>query len=93
MKNQKTLLQRIIDQRTKPLPNQRLSQDALEEAEVYVQWVLGKLDTREVTAALNIKYNGAIHQKAGTALRNLAMGGYISITWNREESDEPTANA
>jgi hypothetical protein len=84
----KTLLQKLLDRRGTPAPNSKLSREMIEDGEVLVAWVKGEVDSAEVLAVLDIKSTGQIHQRAGTTLRNLARGGYISITWNQPEKEE-----
>lgn len=78
----KSLLEKILERRVKPSPNRKLSKEAIEEGEVLVAWVTGKIDSAEALSGLDVRTTSQIHQRAGTALRNLASAGYISITWN-----------
>jgi hypothetical protein len=82
----KTLLEKLLERRAKRLPNETISQDEIEQGQIFVAWVEGIIDSSEVCAALDIKSTGQICQKAGTMLRNLCRGRYITITWNQEES-------
>jgi len=83
----KSLLQKIKDKRAKEHPSGDLSQELLEEYEVLLAWVEGDVDSAEAASALNVS-TGQLHQKAGTAMRNLRRSGYITVTWNPPEPEE-----
>lgn len=84
----KTLLEKIMEARIKRSPIQSLSPEAMEEGEVLIAWVCGDIDTAEATKVLGVKSNSQIYQRAGTAMRNLAREGHISIIWNAVPKEE-----
>jgi predicted PP-loop superfamily ATPase len=85
-----TLLQRILESREQNRPLMEWSRQSIEEAEVVVAWLQGKVDSAEACKALGINSTSQIHQKCGTVLRNLCKDRYITITWNQPIGmDEP----
>jgi hypothetical protein len=77
-----TLLEKVLAARKKEFPNEKLSKEFIEEAEVLIAWLNGEVDTNEAAKALGINHTSAVPQKTGTILRILRQGGYITITWN-----------
>ena len=83
-----TLLEKIYKVREKKANNESLTPQTIQEGEVAVAWIEGKIDSTEAAAALGSKHTSAMAQKAGTLLRILATNGYIAITWIPAPSDD-----
>lgn len=82
MRKAKTLLEKLLERRSKAVPSERLTPQTIQEGEVLVEWVRGKVDTTEAASALGCSHTSAVSQKAGSLLRTLASEGYITIAWN-----------
>lgn len=54
------------------------------EAEVYIAWLMGEVDTSAATKVLGIVHTSAIAQKAGTVLRNCMLAGALKVEWTEK---------
>lgn len=90
MSGKKRMLDKILSARTKEHPNESLADEYIEECEVIIAWLDGVIDSSEAGAAFGCS-TSQLHQKAGTALRNLRRAGYITISWNPREAESHDA--
>jgi hypothetical protein len=56
-----------------------LSEEAKEEADLFVAWCDGTLDTSDVQRVLGIKTSGQVGTRAGACIRNAVKAGYLKI--------------
>ncbi len=74
-----TLLEQALLGRQQ-VPGLYMSPESKEEADVFVAWCDGTLDTSDVQRVLEIKSSGQVATRCGTVMRNAVKGGYLTIS-------------
>ncbi len=61
-------------------PQYKLSPKTIEEAELFIAWIMGEVDNRQVASVLKFSHHNSTPTKVGPVLREMAKFGRISIT-------------
>jgi len=69
----------------KEIPGLYMSEESKEEADLFVAWCDGTLETSDVQRVLEIKTGGQIATRAGTVIRNAIKAGYLQISKAQEQ--------
>ncbi len=81
----RTLLEQALLGRREQ-PGFQMSQESKEEADLFVAWCDGTLETSDVQRVLDIKTSGQVGTRAGAVIRNAVKAGYLSIHRGEKEA-------
>lgn len=83
----KTLLEQILANRARRHSEDVPENAKREEEEVLVAWVMGRVESFEARAVLDVAGNAQLYSRVAQALHDLYAAGRIAITWKSKITD------